>query len=104
LDQLIKMIPGASKMGLKGIDMDESRFVHLEAMIDSMTPEERRHYNIINASRKRRIAMGSGTSVQEVSRLLNQFHLMRKNIKRMKKMGLGLGGGFGRSLKSFKRR
>jgi signal recognition particle subunit SRP54 len=104
LDQLVKMIPGASKMGLKGIDMDESRFVHLEAMIDSMTPEERRHYNIINASRKRRIAMGSGTSIQEVSRLLNQFHLMRKNIKRMKKMGFGLGGGFGRSLKSFKRR
>jgi signal recognition particle subunit SRP54 len=103
LDQLINMIPGANKLGLKGMDMDESKFVQLEAIIDSMTPEERRHYHIINASRKRRIAMGSGTSVQEVSRLLNQFHLMRKNIKKMKNMGLGLGG-FGRSLRSFKRR
>ena len=104
LDQLIKMIPGANKLGLQGIDMDESKFVHLEAIIDSMTPEERRHYQIINASRKKRIAMGSGTSVQEVSRLLNQFHLMRKNIKKMKRMGFGLGGGFGKKMRSFKRR
>jgi signal recognition particle subunit SRP54 len=104
LDQLINMIPGANKLGLKGIDMDENKFVHLEAIIDSMTPGERRNYQIINASRKRRIAMGSGTSIQEVSRLLNQFHLMRKNIKKMKRMGLGLGGGFGKRLRSFKRR
>ncbi|MGA1839860.1 MAG: signal recognition particle protein [bacterium] len=104
LDQLINMIPGANKLGLKGIDMDESKFVHLEAIIDSMTLKERRDYQIINASRKRRIAMGSGTSIQEVSRLLNQFHLMRKNIKKMKRMGFGLGGGFGKRLKSIKRR
>ncbi|MGA1864659.1 MAG: signal recognition particle protein [bacterium] len=104
LDQLINMIPGASKLGLKGVDMDENKFVHLEAIIDSMTLKERRDYQIINASRKRRIAMGSGTSIQEVSRLLNQFHLMRKNIKKMKKMGFGLGGGLGKRLKSIKRR
>ncbi|MGA1795568.1 MAG: signal recognition particle protein [bacterium] len=105
LDQLVKMIPGAKKMGLEGMDMDESRFVHLEAIIDSMTPQERRNYQIINAGRKRRIALGSGTSVQEVSRLLNQFHLMRKNIKKMRRMGLGWGGGvMGKGMHMFKRR
>jgi signal recognition particle subunit SRP54 len=105
LDQLIKMIPGAGKLGLNGMDMDESAFVHLEAIIDSMTPGERRNYQIINASRKRRIAMGSGTSVQEVSRLLNQFHLMRKNIKKIKRMGLGWGGGImNQGMRALKRR
>ncbi len=102
LDQLIKMIPGAGKMGLQNFDFDESRLARLEAIIDSMTHQERRNYQIINISRKKRIALGSGTSVQEVSRLLNQFHLMRKNIKRIKKMGFGLGRGF--SMKNFRRR
>ncbi|MBN2372269.1 signal recognition particle protein [bacterium] len=105
LEQLIKMIPGASKMGLQTLDMDESNFVRLEAIIDSMTPQERRNYQIINASRKKRIALGSGTNVQDVSRLLNQFHLMKKNIKRIKKMGFGMGGGgFGMGIRRFKRR
>lgn len=104
LDQLIKMIPGVNKMGIKDFDFNETQLVRLEAIIDSMTLKERRNYQIINTSRKRRIALGSGTSVQEVSRLLKQFHLMRKNFKRIKKMGFGLGKGLGLGMKQLRRR
>ncbi|CUS93688.1 Signal peptide binding domain-containing protein, partial [Candidatus Kryptonium thompsonii] len=68
---------------LRNIDIDEKQLVKLEAIINSMTPEERRKPQIINASRKRRIAMGSGTTVQDVNMLLKQFEEMQKLIKQL---------------------
>jgi len=85
LDQLLGMIPGLGKQ-LKGVQVDDGAFVQVEAIINSMTPDERRKPQIINGSRRRRIAMGSGTRVQDVNQLLRQFDEMKKMIKRMKKM------------------
>ena len=73
LENLIKLIPGASKMGLNNIKIDPKQMAHVEAIVLSMTPKERRNPEIIKASRKTRIAKGSGTSVQEVNKLLQQF-------------------------------
>ncbi len=83
LDQLLGMIPGVGKQ-LRGVQVDEKALVRIEAIINSMTPEERRNPKIINGSRRKRIARGSGTRVQDVNQLLNQFEQMRKMIKRMK--------------------
>jgi signal recognition particle subunit SRP54 len=83
LEQILGMIPGISKQ-LKNVPVDDSAFVKVEAMINSMTPEERQHPQIINGSRRRRIAMGSGTRVQDINQLLNQFQEMRKMMKKMK--------------------
>jgi signal recognition particle subunit SRP54 len=92
LDGLLKMIPGAGK-ALKGVEVDESEMAHTEAIILSMTPEERRKPGLINGSRRKRIAAGSGTTVQQVNRLLNQYQQMRKLFKRMGgKMPKGLEG------------
>jgi signal recognition particle subunit SRP54 len=91
LDQLIKMIPGAGK-ALKGVEIDEKEMDKVEAIINSMTLEERRKPKIIKASRKRRIAKGSGTSVQQVNRLLRDFKEARKMMKKLGKMQKGLGG------------
>jgi signal recognition particle subunit SRP54 len=66
----------------------EKQFKRIEAMINSMTLQERRHPSIIKGSRKRRIAMGSGTSVQELNRLIKQFEEMQKMMKSMKKGGM----------------
>lgn len=85
LDQLLGMIPGLGKQ-LQGMPIDEKAFTRVEAIINSMTPDERRRPNIINGSRRKRIANGSGTKVQDVNQLLNQFDQMKKMIKRMKKM------------------
>ncbi|RMF55322.1 MAG: signal recognition particle protein [Calditrichaeota bacterium] len=85
LDQLLGMIPGIGKQ-LRGVQVDDRAFVRIEAIINSMTPEERRRPEIINGSRRRRIAMGSGTKVQDVNQLLRQFNEMKKMMKRMKKM------------------
>jgi signal recognition particle subunit SRP54 len=82
LDSILKMIPGASK-ALKGIEIDESGLGKVEAMILSMTPEERRKPDIINGSRRQRIANGSGNTVQDVNRLLKQFYQMQRMIKQM---------------------
>jgi signal recognition particle subunit SRP54 len=89
------MIPGASK-ALKGIEIDESGLGKVEAMILSMTPEERRKPGIINGSRRQRIANGSGNSVQDVNRLLKQFYQMQRMIKQMQsgKMKGLIPGGF----------
>ncbi len=87
LDQIIGMIPGLSGSPLAKTQVDDRDLVRIEAIINSMTPEERRRPQIINGSRRRRIARGSGTSVQDVNRLLNQFHQIQKMMKRMKKMG-----------------
>jgi signal recognition particle subunit SRP54 len=82
IKDLMGMIPGMGK-ALKGVDIDDDAFKGIEAIIFSMTPEERRKPSIINGSRKKRIARGSGTSVQEVNQLLKQFNQMSKMMKMM---------------------
>ncbi len=84
LEQILGMIPGIGKQ-LKNVPIDDKAFVRVEAIINSMTPEERRRPQIINGSRRRRIARGSGTRVQDVNQLLRQFEEMRKMMKRMKR-------------------
>ena len=81
LENVLKLIPGAKKMGLSDIQIDPKQMAHIEAIVLSMTPKERRNPDIIKASRKTRIAKGSGTSVQEVNRLLQQFDQMKKMMK-----------------------
>ena len=83
LENLIKMLPGVPKE-LKGIKIDPKDMAHIEAMILSMTPYERRHPECLKASRKQRIAKGSARSVEEVNRLLKQFEDMKKMMKMMK--------------------
>ncbi len=83
LENLLKLIPGAKKMGINDIKIDPKQMAHIEAIVLSMTPKERRNPDIIKASRKTRIASGSGTSVQEVNRLLQQFDQMKKMMKQM---------------------
>lgn len=83
LEKLIKLIPGASKMGLNNVQIDQKQLDRIEAIILSMTKKEREHPEIIKASRKTRIAKGSGTSVQEVNKLLTQFEQMKKMMKQM---------------------
>lgn len=81
LENLIKMLPGAKKMGLSDVKVDPKQMARIEAIVLSMTPKERRNPDIIKASRKTRIAAGSGTSVQEVNKLLQQFDQMKKMMK-----------------------
>ena len=82
MKDLVGMIPGAGK-ALKGMDIDDDAFKGIEAIIYSMTPDERSKPSLINASRKKRIAKGSGTSVQEVNQLMKQFDQMSKMMKMM---------------------
>ena len=84
LENLIKLIPGASKMGLNKVQINPKDMAHIEAIILSMTPEERKHPEILKASRKQRIAKGCGRSVEEVNRLLKQFEQMKEMMKRLK--------------------
>ena len=81
LENLIKLIPGAKRMGLDKAEIDPKKMKHIEAIILSMTVEERRNPSILKASRKQRIANGSGTTVTEVNQLLNQFEDMKKMMK-----------------------
>jgi len=93
LEQIMGMLPGLSGMkGLAENKPDEKQISRVEAIISSMTPEERRKQHIINGSRRKRIARGSGTSVEEVNRLLKQFVQMQKMLKQLGGMA-GLGGG-----------
>ncbi len=87
LQDLLAMIPGNMTKAFKGLQVDEKALVRVEAIINSMTPGERRHPHILNGSRRKRIALGSGTSVQEVNRLLNQFEMIQKMFKSMKRGG-----------------
>jgi len=92
LDQLLEMIPGFSNLkAAKNIQVNEKELVKVEAIINSMTPKERSNYKIINGNRRKRIAKGSGTSVQDVNRLLKQFDqsrkMMTKFIGQEKKFG-----------------
>lgn len=90
MKDLIGMIPGAGK-AMKDVDIDDDAFKGIEAIIHSMTPEERSQPTLINASRKKRIGKGSGTSVQEVNQLMKQFEQMSKMMKMMQ-------GGGGRKM------
>lgn len=81
LENLLKLIPGASKLGLNNIKIDPKQMAHVEAIVLSMTPQERKNPDIIKASRKTRIAKGCGLSVQEVNKLLTQFDQMKKMMK-----------------------
>ncbi|WP_175638858.1 signal recognition particle protein [Metabacillus schmidteae] len=90
LEDLIGMLPGANKVkGLKNLQVDEKQISHVEAIIKSMTKAEKLNPEIMNASRKKRIAKGSGTTVQEVNRLLKQFEDMKKMMKQMTSMTKG---------------
>jgi signal recognition particle subunit SRP54 len=89
LDQILSMIPGFNAKQMKGVEIDENQVGRVEAIIRSMTKEERHHPEIVNGGRRRRIALGSGTSVQEVNRLINQFDQMRKMIREMSDMEQG---------------
>ncbi|CAM4023747.1 signal recognition particle protein [Bacillus manliponensis] len=90
LDELLGMLPGANKIkGLKDVQVDEKQIGHIEAIIRSMTKAEREQPEIINASRKKRIAKGSGRTVQEINRLLKQFEDMKKMMKTMTGMQKG---------------
>ncbi|MBR6343845.1 MAG: signal recognition particle protein [Selenomonadaceae bacterium] len=115
LDQILGMIPGMGdlkkKLGDQELDLNGKEMRQIEAIITSMTPQERADITIINGSRRKRIAKGSGTRVQDVNKLLKQFGEMRKMMKKMKKMqkgkkglpGLGslgnLAGGLGKNFK-----
>ena len=81
LENLLKLIPGASKMGLNNVNINPKDLAHIEAIILSMTPYERKHPEILKASRKERIAKGSGRNVMEVNRLLTQFEQYKKMMK-----------------------
>ncbi len=84
LENILKLIPGAKKMGLTNVNIPPKQMAHIEAIILSMTKEERRNPSIIKASRKTRIAKGCGLSVSEVNKLLTQFDSMKKMMKQMK--------------------
>ena len=87
LDQLLGMMPGVNRGALKDAKIDETFLIHTEAIIHSMTLPERTHPEMINASRKKRIAQGSGTSVEEVNKVLRQFDQMMKIMKQFTNMG-----------------
>jgi signal recognition particle subunit SRP54 len=96
LEQLIQLVPGMSALpqGASG-ELHADRLTRVEAMINSMTPKERRNHQLISGSRRRRIARGSGTTVEDLNRLLKQFVEMRKMLKRV-----GGGGRRGKSKKA----
>jgi signal recognition particle subunit SRP54 len=83
LENILGMIPGMNK--LKGVQVDEREFVKVEAIINSMTPGERENHNLLNGSRRKRIAMGSGTTAADVNRVVKQYMQMKKMLKSIKK-------------------
>jgi signal recognition particle subunit SRP54 len=89
ITSLMDKLPGMGNMAAAAQNVDEKQFLRLEAIINSMTMKERQFPAIIKGSRKRRIAAGSGTQVQDVNRLLKQFTQMQKMMKKMSKGGLG---------------
>ncbi|HCQ1020000.1 TPA: signal recognition particle protein [Listeria monocytogenes] len=98
LDELLKMMPGANKMkGLDNMNVDDKQLGHIEAIIKSMTKNEKDNPDIINASRRKRIARGSGRPVQEINRLLKQFGEMKKMMKQMTGGGKGKKGKKGKN-------
>ena len=99
MSDLISMIPGIGKSKhLKNLEVDENELVRIEAIINSMTPQERRHHTLIKGSRRKRIAKGSGTSVQDINKLLKNYTQVMKMIKKINKGGMR---GIGRGMPSF---
>jgi len=102
LDDIAGMIPGMDAKALKGAQIDQKAMAHMEAIILSMTPRERENPSVLNSSRKKRIAAGSGTTIVEINRLLKQFELLQqltkqmtgKNARRFAKRGFGGMSGF----------
>jgi signal recognition particle subunit SRP54 len=89
LEQILGMLPGMGQLKqLKGLKPDDKELVKVEAIVNSMTKEERRNYKIINGSRRKRIASGSGTKIQDVNRLLKNFAQMKKMVENMTRTGL----------------
>ena len=88
MKDLLGMIPGLGKQ-IKDLDVNEESFKGIEAMINSMTPEERSNPDLIDGSRRRRIALGSGKDISEVNGFMKQFEQMREMMKTMNKMPLG---------------
>ncbi len=89
IEDIVGMIPGVNAKALQGASLDEKRMVRMEAIIQSMTSSERRNPDVLDASRRRRIAAGSGTTVQDVNRLVNDFENMKKMIKQVGNMAKG---------------
>ena len=100
MKDLVSMIPGVGKM-LKDVEIEDDAFKGIEAIISSMTPKERANPSILNGSRRKRIALGSGTDIQEVNRLIKQFDETRKM---MKMMSGGKGSKLLQSMGNMKRR
>jgi signal recognition particle subunit SRP54 len=99
ISELINMIPGMGKIKqLKNLEVDENEFIKIEAMINSMTPQERRQHTLIKGSRRKRIAKGSGTSVQDINNLLKNYTQVVKMMKKINKGGMR---GLGRSMLPF---
>jgi len=88
LEKILSMIPGFNSKAIKGLNVDEKEFVKIEAIIRSMTKQERKKHNIINASRRRRISKGSGTQVKDVNQLLKRYAMASKMIKKIQRTGL----------------
>ena len=88
LTDLIGMIPGIGRKQLKNLNVDDRELIKIEAMINSMTPVERRKFAIINGSRRKRIAKGSGTSIQEINKLLKNYSQVMKMMKKFNKGGM----------------
>ncbi|HUP87840.1 MAG TPA: signal recognition particle protein [Longimicrobiales bacterium] len=88
LSGLLKMMPGVNQKALKGVNVDDKQMKHVEAIILSMTAKERQKPDVLNGSRRQRIAKGSGRTVQEVNRLMDQFKQMQKMMKQMRGMGM----------------
>lgn len=99
MSEIIKMIPGMSKVKqLKNLEVDDKELIKIEAIINSMTPQERRQHALIKGSRRKRIAKGSGTSVQDINKLLKNYNQVMKMIKNINKGGMR---GFGAGMPSF---
>lgn len=98
LNQVLGMLPGMNAKNMQNLQVDEKKMVHVEAIIKSMTRGERNEPNIINGGRRKRIAEGSGTTIQEVNRLLKEFEEMKKMMKMLsdqgRRGGKGMGGKF----------
>jgi signal recognition particle subunit SRP54 len=95
LNQVLNMLPGVNAKALKDVNIDEKKMSHIEAIIKSMTRQERIDPSIVNSSRKKRIALGSGTIVQEINKLLKDFEEMKKMFKMMSNAGKHGKKGFG---------
>ena len=99
MSDIIKMIPGMNQMKqLKNLEVDDKELIKIEAIINSMTPQERRQHTLIKGSRRKRIAKGSGTSVQDINKLLKNYNQVMKMIKKINKGGMR---GFGAGMPSF---